>query len=63
MKLQEIMTELSDHGYIANREIAIAVSGAVNHSIPLLIEGSPGVGKTSLAKAVSKMLGLPLLKR
>ena len=62
MTIQEIQKALSDNGYIANREISIAVSGAVNHNIPLLVEGAPGVGKTSLAKAVSEMLDLPLLR-
>lgn len=62
MNTKEIQTALGEHGYIANREIAIAVSGAVNHSIPLLIEGAPGVGKTSLAKAIAEMLDLPLLR-
>ena len=62
MTIGEIQTGLSDYGYIANREISIAVSGAINHNIPLLIEGAPGVGKTSLAKAISEMLDLPLLR-
>ncbi len=62
MTIQEIQTALSENGYIASREIAITVSGAVNHNIPLLIEGAPGVGKTSLAKAVSEALSLPLLR-
>lgn len=62
MTINEIQTGLSDNGYIANREIAIAVSGALNHNIPLLIEGAPGVGKTSLAKAVSHMTGFPMLR-
>ena len=62
MTVKEIQNSLSDNGYIAGREIAIAVSGAINHNIPLLIEGAPGVGKTSLAKAISSMLDLPLLR-
>ena len=62
MNIKEIQDALFDNGYIANREISIAVSGAVNHNIPLLIEGAPGVGKTSLAKAVSAAFGFPLLR-
>ena len=62
MTIKEIQDGLSDCGYIANREIAIAVSGAINHNIPLLVEGFPGTGKTSIAKAVSAMMGLPLLR-
>ena len=30
--------------------------------MPLLIEGAPGVGKSSLATATAKMLGLPLIR-
>ena len=58
----ETQKRLLENGYIANREVAIAVSGAVNQAVPLLVEGAPGVGQTSLAKAVSDMLGLPLLR-
>ena len=62
MTISEITKGLDDCGYIASREIAIAVSGAINQNIPVLIEGAPGVGKTSLAQAVAKMTGLPLYR-
>ena len=62
MNIKEIQDALYDNGYIANREISIAAAGAINHSIPLLIEGAPGVGKTSLAKAISAITGFPLLR-
>ena len=62
MTFQDIQTNLRETGYIASDEIAIAACGAINHDIPLLIEGAPGVGKTSLAKAVAEMLSLPLIR-
>lgn len=61
MKLTEIQDALKENGYISNRYIDFAVSGAINGT-PLLIEGDPGVGKTSLAYATAKMLGLELLR-
>ena len=62
MKINEIEQKLKDVNYIPTKEILYAVSGAVNENIPLLIEGAPGAGKTSLAKAVSEMLNIPLYR-
>ena len=60
MTITEIQKGLENAGYIASKEIAIAVAGAINQHVPVLIEGAPGVGKTSLAKAVADMTELPL---
>ena len=59
----DIETKLSENGYFPNRKIAYAILNALrNDASPLLIEGDPGVGKTSLAKAVSAMLNIPLIR-
>ena len=62
MKLSEINEGLIKNNYIPTKQILYAVSGAINQQFPVLIEGDPGVGKTSLAKAVASMLGLPLYR-
>ena len=61
MTLSEIHKALQQHGYISNPYIDFAVSGAMSGT-PLLVEGDPGVGKTSLAYATADMLGLELLR-
>lgn len=62
LKLSEIKEGLIKNNYIPTKQILYAVSGAINQQFPVLIEGDPGVGKTSLAKTVASMLGLPLYR-
>lgn len=49
-------------GYITNPQIATSIYLAQNLEKPLLVEGPPGVGKTELAIATAKYLGLPLVR-
>lgn len=54
--------KLKDTGYLSSRDLDRALETAVNYGIPLLIEGDPGVGKTSVAKALSEALDMPLIR-
>ena len=51
---EEITEELKNAGYVSNPKISSAIAIAEITQKPLLIEGYPGVGKTSLAKAYAK---------
>lgn len=62
LTLQEIQEKLSGVGYCPDDEISYAVLIALATGRPLLVEGAPGVGKTSLAKAVADAFGMPLIR-
>ena len=60
--INKIEKDLDNVGYYPTKEISYAVMAATTCGKPLLIEGSPGAGKTSLAKAIAEMMNLPLIR-
>jgi len=53
---------LAGQGYLADRDLALAIHLAVVLEQPLLLEGEAGVGKTEVARALSAALGARLIR-
>lgn len=53
---------LSEVGYFAERSLATSIFLALNLRRPLFLEGEAGVGKTEVAKALSRLLSGPLIR-
>jgi len=60
--VRRIIEQMERNGYITDPEIATAVYLAMELKKPLLIEGQAGVGKTEIAKVLSNMLQVDLIR-
>jgi MoxR-like ATPase len=60
--VRRIIDQMERNGYITDPEIATAVYLAMELKKPLLIEGQAGVGKTEIAKVLSSMLDVDLIR-
>ena len=54
--------ELARHAYIADTGLATSLFLALRMERPLFLEGEPGVGKTEVAKVLSRALGSKLIR-
>lgn len=57
-----VAERLATTGYLADDTVATVVHLALAMQRPLLLEGEPGTGKTSLAAAIAEAWGLPLVR-
>ena len=60
--VDEVTAALAEHGYLADEGLATAVFLALTLRRPLLLEGEAGVGKTEVAKVLSRWTGGELLR-
>ena len=61
-EIRALQATMERDGYVAERSIATAVYLAKELSKPLLVEGDAGVGKTELAKVISRVLETELIR-
>jgi MoxR-like ATPase len=60
--VEAVRAQLAEHGYLADEGLATAVFLALTLQRPLLLEGEAGVGKTEVAKVLSRWTGGELLR-
>ena len=60
--VDDVRLGLAEHGYLADDGLATAVFLALTLHRPLLLEGEAGVGKTEVAKTLSRWTGGELLR-
>ena len=62
MEWKELQAALAKQNYIASSELVVAIQLALSLERPLLLEGSAGVGKTELARALSQTRSTKLIR-
>lgn len=62
VKLENVRELLSEHGYIADHAVSMAVFLSMSLEKPLLIEGPAGVGKTEVAKVMASAMQADLIR-
>ncbi|MEE9416198.1 MAG: MoxR family ATPase [Acidimicrobiales bacterium] len=60
--VDELIEQLDQHDYLADEGLATAIFLALKLERPLLLEGEAGVGKTEVAKVLSRWLGADLIR-
>jgi MoxR-like ATPase len=62
MEWKELQAALARQNYIASNDLVVAIQLALSLERPLLLEGSAGVGKTELARALSQTRSTKLIR-
>ena len=62
MEWKELQAALARESYIASNDLVVAIQLALSLERPLLLEGSAGVGKTELARALSQTRSTKLIR-
>src|SRR4030088_2739449 len=62
LTVDDVAAGLAAHGYLADEGLTTAVFLALRLRRPLLLEGEAGVGKTEVAKVLSRWTGGELLR-
>jgi MoxR-like ATPase len=60
--IEHVEQSLSEHKYICDRKLATTIYLATKLGKPLFLEGEPGVGKTEVAKVLSRVLDTQLIR-
>ena len=60
--IDSLSAALAENSYIADRSLATAIFLALKLQRPLFLEGEAGVGKTEVAKVLSRLLDRPLIR-
>jgi len=58
----ELRERLQEEGYLADEGLSTAIFLALKLGRPLFLEGEAGVGKTEVAKVLSRLLDTPLIR-
>jgi MoxR-like ATPase len=61
-RAQDLTCRLREHDYLADEGLATAIFLALKLRKPLFLEGEAGVGKTEVAKVLSRILDTPLIR-
>jgi MoxR-like ATPase len=61
-RAQDLTLRLREHDYLADEGLSTAIFLALKLRKPLFLEGEAGVGKTEVAKVLSRILDTPLIR-
>lgn len=62
LTIDELHRAFEKEGYICERNLVITIFLALQLGKPLLVEGAPGVGKTEIAKVLSRVFATDLIR-